>query len=105
MNDSTGQQHNNDQTDKEISQHEWVRLYERGYILGTHQRSKQKANQQCNVKEQLSETHTLSNIEITALQSGFELGQNEPYPALKVNVRQRATTAFNERNNTGVNSK
>jgi len=77
-----------------IGRKKWVGLYERGFKLGTRERSLQPSNRRDSVEPRLNAEHGYSEDEIDALQAGYELGCKGSFPGSDIDVQQKANTAF-----------
>ena len=83
-----------DRDTDEIGRKQWVDLYERGFKLGTQERSLDPSNRRDSVAPRLDADHGYSESEIEALQAGYELGRDEAFPGADIDVDQRANSAF-----------
>jgi|AntDeeMetagen134_2_1112570.scaffolds.fasta_scaffold08551_3 hypothetical protein len=78
----------------DINRKQWVELYERGFELGTRERSLDPAKRRDRVEPRLDADHGHSDVEIEALQAGYELGRDEGFPGAEIDVDKRANSAF-----------
>jgi len=78
----------------EVGRKHWVDLYERGFKLGTCERSMEPSNRRDSVKARLNADHGYSDDEIDALQAGYELGCKGSFPGVEIDVQEKANIAF-----------
>jgi len=83
-----------EQPTADITRKEWVDLYNQGFKYGQQERKKKPKNRQKNVETRLEDIDNYQPPDLEALQQGYDLGRTKGVPGAKIDVDEKANTAF-----------